>query len=122
VRSILIAALVTAVSIAPGFAQARPYKMTDEGVKAPVLVKDVKPTYTSDAMKRRVQGNVLLDAVVKSDGTVGDVTVTKSLDPDLDEQAVAALKRWQFRAGTKDAKAVDVLVNIEMTFTLRDKK
>jgi protein TonB len=69
-----------------------------------------------------VQGNVQVDAVVLADGSVGDVTVTKSLDAELDEQAVNATKQWKFRPGTKDGKAVDVLVQIELTFTLRAKK
>ena len=120
-RSILTAALLAAAVVAPAYAQ-QPYTMKDEGVKAPVLRKDVKPNYTKGAMDRRVQGIVEMDVVVKADGTVGDVTVTKALDPELDEQAVKAMKQWQFRPGTKDGKAVDVLVQTEMTFTLRDKK
>jgi periplasmic protein TonB len=121
VKSILTAALLAAVVIAPGYAQ-QPYQMKDEGVKAPVLRKEIKPNYTPDAMRRGVQGRVEMDAVVKADGTVGDVAVTKALDPDLDEQAVTAMKQWQFRPGTKDGKAVDVIVQIEMTFALREKK
>lgn len=119
-KSILTVALLAAVSVAPAYAQqSGPYKTTEEGVKAPVLVSEVKPKYTDDAKSRRVQGNVELDVVVKSDGTVGDVTVTKSLDPALDEEAVKAAKQWRFRPGTKDSKPVDVLVQIEMTFTLK---
>lgn len=121
-RSILTAALLAAVVAAPGFAQSQPYKAKDEGVKAPVMTKEVKPKYTDDAMRRRVQGNVEMDVVVKADGTVGDVTVTKALDPDLDQEAVKATRQWEFRPGTKDGKAVDVLVQIEMTFTLRARK
>ena len=119
-RSILTAALVAAFAVGPAYAQnTAPYKMGEEGVKAPVLIKEVKPKYTDDAKTRRVQGNVEVEAVVKSDGTVGDVTVTKSLDPQLDEEAVRATKEWRFRPGTKDGKAVDVLVQIELTFTLK---
>ena len=86
----------------------------------PVLVHEVKPVYTDDAKKRQVQGSVELEEVITSDGTVrDDVRVVKSLDPDLDAQAVTAGKQWQFKPGTKDGKPVDVLVNIEMTFTLK---
>ena len=120
-RSILIVALVAAVT-ASGYAQSKPYKATEEGVKAPVLTKEVKPKYTASALQRGVQGSVEVEAIVKADGHVGDVTVTRSLDPELDEQAVNALKEWEFRPGTKDAKPVDVQVQIEMTFTLKAKK
>ncbi len=62
-----------------------------------------------------------LDAVVLKDGTVGEVTVTKSLDKEygLDDQAVKALKQWQFKPGTKDGKPADVRVSIEVSFTLK---
>jgi protein TonB len=88
---------------------------------APVLVKDVKPQYTREAREARIQGNVMLDAVVLKDGTVGDVTVTKSLDKEhgLDDQAVTAMKQWQFKPGTKDGKPADVRISVEMSFTLK---
>lgn len=118
-KRLLIASLLAAVTIAPGYAQRAPYKTTDEGVKPPVIVSEVKPKYTEGAMARKVQGSVEVEAVVLSDGTVGDVTVKQSLDPELDEEAVKATKQWRFRPGTKDSKAVDVLVHIELTFTLK---
>jgi TonB family protein len=96
------------------------YKTTDPGVKAPELVHEVKPVYTEDAKNRQVQGSVELEEVITSDGTVrDDVRVVKSLDPDLDALAVTAAKQWTFKPGTKDGKPVDVLVDIEMTFTLK---
>jgi TonB family protein len=85
----------------------------------PVLVHEVHPRYTDDAKARKVQGNVEVAAVVKADGTVGEVRVTKSLDADLDQQAIIATKQWTFKPGTVDGKPVDVEVNIELTFKLR---
>jgi len=59
-------------------------------------------------------------ARVKADGTVdNDVRVIRSLDTDLDQQAVIAARQWTFKPGTKDGKAVDVQVNIELSFTLK---
>jgi TonB family protein len=114
--------LAAAIGVTASAQKGGPYKVGVDGVKAPVLTREVKPTYTDAAKYRQVQGSVEVEAVVQADGTVGDVTVTKSLDPDLDAQAVKATKQWGFRPGTKDAKPVDVLVNIELTFTLKDKK
>ena len=99
-------------------AQDQVYQVGD-GVKTPRLVKEVKPNYTKAAMDRQVQGRVELDAVVLKDGTVGDVTVTKSLDDDLDQEAVKAAKQWKFQPGTKDGEPVSVRVNIELTFKLK---
>jgi protein TonB len=120
VKRILIVGILAAMTGLTAAAQkSAPYKVGEDGVKAPMLTHEVKPKYTDDAMRRKVQGSVEVEAVVLADGTVGDVTVKTSLDPDLDEEAVKATKQWTFRPGTKDAKPVDVLVNIELTFTLK---
>ena len=90
-------------------------------VKAPRIVKDVKPRYTREAMAAKIEGNVQMEAIVQADGTVGEVRVVRSLDHrfGLDDEAVACLKQWRFTPGTKDGAAIPVLVQVEMTFTLR---
>ena len=97
------------------------YKISDEGVSLPRVVKQVGPQYTSEAMRQIIEGVVVLDVVVKCDGNVGDVKVTQSLDAvyGLDESAVKAMKQWEFKAGTKDGKAVNVRVEVRMKFTLQ---
>jgi protein TonB len=92
-----------------------------QGVMAPRIVKEVKPQYTAEARVARIQGTVRLEIVVLKDGTVGDVKVTQSLDTvhGLDEQAVKAIKQWEFEPGKKDGKPVPVRVDVEMTFTLK---
>ena len=119
-RKILTAAFLAALMTAPLYAQ-KAHKIGEEGVRAPKLLKEVKPQYTEGAMNRNVQGTVEVEAVVLSDGTVGDVTIKRSLDGELDEEAIKATKQWRFSPGTKDDQAVDVLVQIELTFTLRKK-
>jgi TonB family protein len=117
---ILSAVALAAALAVSGAAQSQTYKPGQDGVKSPVIIKEVKPVYTANAKARGVQGSVEVVAIVKADGTVAeDVRVTRSLDPDLDEQAIIATRQWQFRPGTKDGTAVDVEVNIEMTFTLK---
>ena len=92
-----------------------------DGVTLPVLVKSVRPNYTSEAMKQRIEGTVLLDVVVRADGTVGDVVVAESLDSvyGLDIEAVKSVKQYEFTAGTKDSKPVAVRVKIAVRFSLR---
>ena len=91
------------------------------GVRAPRLIKETKPQYTAAAMSAKIQGAVVLEVIVGTDGTVTDVRVKRSLDRQygLDDQAVAAVKKWTFAPGRKNDVAVPVLVEIEMTFTLR---
>jgi protein TonB len=91
------------------------------GVLEPKLLRQVKPQYTADAMRAKVQGVVWLDCVVLPDGTVGNIDVVRSLDPvfGLDQEAVKAARQWRFEPGTRNGEPVAVLVTIELTFTLR---
>ena len=91
------------------------------GVSQPRLLREVKPQYTADAMRARVQGTVLVVCVVRADGTISDARVARSLDPTfgLDQQAVAAVRQWKFAAGTRNGEPVAVQIAIELTFTLR---
>ena len=93
----------------------------DKTVTAPKLIRETKPRYTDDAKRAKIQGLVHVEVVVKTDGTVGDTRVTRSLDKEfgLDSRAVEAVKEWRFVPGQKDGVAVPVLVEIELTFTLR---
>lgn len=119
-RSILTVTALVMTLAGGAAAQDQQVYQIGNGVTSPVLIKEVKPNYTDGAKSRRAQGTVELSAVVLTDGSVGDeVTVTRSLDEDLDKEAVKAAKQWKFRPGTKDGKPVAVQVNIELTFTLR---
>jgi len=91
------------------------------GVTLPRVLHEERPQYTSDAMRAKVQGTVLLECVVRPDGSVGDVQVIRSLDPTfgLDQQAVTAARKWRFVPGTRLGEPVPVLITIELTFTLR---
>jgi len=91
------------------------------GISLPQLIKEVKPQYTSDAMRAKIQGQVWVECVVRSDGSVGDAKVIRSLDSTfgLDEAALAAARQWRFRPGTRLGEPVSVLITIELTFTLR---
>jgi len=91
------------------------------GVTVPQLVREVKPAYTADAMRAKVQGTVWLECVVMPDGSVGRVEVIRSLDSTfgLDQEAIKAAKQWRFRPGTRLGEPVPVLITIELAFTLR---
>jgi TonB family protein len=93
-----------------------------DGVTMPVPLARVNPEYTADAMRARIEGRALLEAVVLADGSVGNVTVVRSLDSTygLDRKAVEAASQWRFKPATKDGMPVAVAVTLEFTFTLRD--
>lgn len=91
------------------------------GVTAPQLIREVKPAYTSDAMRARIQGEVELSAVVRPDGSVTDLRVLRSLDAlfGLDQEAMKAARQWRFRPGTRFGQPVAVYVKIAVGFTMR---
>lgn len=121
-RSIFVAGAFAVLAAAGLTAQDATVYQIGKGVTSPVLVKETKPSYTEGAMRRKVEGIVELKAVILKDGTVReDVTITRSLDAELDEEAIKAARQWEFKPGTKDGEAVNVQVNIEMSFTLRNR-
>ena len=91
------------------------------GVTMPTLIERVPPKYTADAMRARIQGSVWIECVVQADGTVGNARIIQSLDRrfGLDEEAMAAAKRWRFRPGLLNGKPVPVVVTIELMFSVR---
>jgi len=89
-------------------------------VTAPRLILEVRPKYTSDALLRRIQGTVTLEAIVTADGCATQIRIVRSLDPGgLDEAAVAAVGLWRFEPGRLAGVPVDVLVTVLLDFTIR---
>ena len=91
------------------------------GVTTPVVITQVKPQYTPDAMRANVQGLVMVECVVMPDGSVGDARIVRSLDPrfGLDQEAIKAARQWRFKPGLLNGTPVPVVVTIELSFTLR---
>ena len=91
------------------------------GITLPRVLREVKPAYTAEAMRAKVQGSVWLECIVMQDGSVGEVKVTRSLDPifGLDQEAIKAARMWRFSPGMRLGEPVPVIITIELTFTLR---
>ncbi len=91
------------------------------GIVNPRVLREVKPQYTAEALRAKVTGTVVLELVVLPDGTVGDVRITRSLDPvfGLDEQAIKAAREWLFQPGTRFGEPVAILVGLALDFNLR---
>jgi TonB family protein len=94
----------------------RPYP----GIVLPTELKFVDPEYTQAARDAGIEGIVVLEAVIDPAGKVADPRVVQSLDTKygLDEQAIAAAKKWLFHPATKDGKPVPVIVQLELMFRL----
>jgi periplasmic protein TonB len=89
-------------------------------VSDPIVLVQTKPTYTDEAIKAKVQGVVLLSAIIRRNGQVDTFRVLRGLGYGLEEKAIQEIaSNWRFRPGTRNGVPVDVLATIEVTFNLR---
>jgi TonB family protein len=89
-------------------------------VRPPIVIRRVEPQYSEQARDVRAQGTVVLEAIIRKDGSVDIARVVHSIGYGLDDSAIAALKQWVFRPATKNGNPVNVVVNIEVNFHLQD--
>ncbi|HVH26599.1 MAG TPA: TonB family protein [Vicinamibacterales bacterium] len=89
------------------------------GIEPPRLLHEVKPDYTEDARRQRLEGEVTMEIVVQRDGTVGDLTIIRGLGGGLNERAVRAVRQWRFSPARRRGVPVDVIVEVAVDFKLR---
>ena len=87
-------------------------------IKAPTKIKDVRPVYPDEARAARVQGVVILEIAVESDGRVAQACVLRSI-PLLDAAAVDAVKQWEFTPTLLNGAPVPVIMTVTVNFTLQ---
>jgi TonB family protein len=85
----------------------------------PIAFREVHADFTSDAMRAKVEGRVVLQGIVERDGAVHDVVVLQPLEPSLDGEAQRAFAQWVFRPATHMGQSVAMAITVEMVFTLR---
>ncbi len=92
------------------------------GVTNPVIIlaTKVKPEFPDLARAARIEGKVILQAIIKKDGTVGDVEVLSSNRTGLgfEEAALEAVKEWRYKPALQGARPVDVFLTVVVEFTL----
>lgn len=88
-------------------------------VQAPVKLSAPNPNYTEIARKARIQGVVIVQAIIDKDGSVQNVKLLKGLPMGLDQAAIDAIKKWKFQPATLNGKPVTVYYNLTVNFTLQ---
>jgi TonB family protein len=93
------------------------------GCVNPTLVRRVDPKYTPAAMRAKLEGDVEIQAVIQTDGTVGDMRVSRSLDAQfgLDDEALKATKGWIFSPATCKGEPVNMIVTLRLQFRLHQR-
>jgi TonB family protein len=85
-----------------------------KGVLPPRISHQVDPQHPSRGF--RVSGTVLIGLIVRSSGEPDEVHVVRSLEKEVDQAAVDAVKQWRFLPATKDGKPVAVKIAVEIRF------
>ena len=88
-------------------------------IKEPKKIKHVAPVYPDDALAARVQGVVILEAIIDENGDVFDAKVLRSV-PLLDQAAVDAVRQWRFTPTLLNNAPVQVIMTVTVNFTLND--
>jgi TonB family protein len=90
-----------------------------DSVKPPQVLQQPKPSYTEEAREAKIEGIVMVGAVIQKSGSVGQIRILKGLGYGLDESVVNTLsKQWKFKPGTLNDEPVDVSVVMEVSFRL----
>jgi TonB family protein len=94
-----------------------PMRITGD-VEQPVLIHKVSPEYPEIARKARIQGVVILEAVITKKGIVENVKVLRGLHPILDQSAVNAVQQWRYKPATLNGVPVKVYFTVTVKFRL----
>lgn len=90
----------------------------EAGTLPPTLVQWSDAPYPDEALSRRVEGTVVLVALVRADGTVGALSISRGLDAALDQSALRTVRDWKFEPATRADKPVAVVVEVSVEFKL----
>ena len=86
-------------------------------VRAPGQIRRVSPIYPPEAQAARIQGVVIMEAIIGEDGRVRDIRVLRSI-PGLDQAAVDAVRQWEYEATNLNGKPVPIVMTVTVQFTL----
>ena len=86
-------------------------------IRPPQRIHDVAPRYPTIAQASRVEGVVILEAVIEEDGSVRDVRVLRSKQL-LDQAAIEAVRQWRFTPTMLNGQPVPVVMTVTVSFTL----
>lgn len=101
----------------PGTGEGEPLRVGGD-VKPPQVISKAEPSYPEAARKARMEGVVILEAIITAQGNVEEVKVLKSVNPLLDASAVRAVQQWKYKPATLNGRSVRVYLTVTITFNL----
>ncbi len=91
-------------------------RVTSTDLSGPVPLRKVDPKYPPTLIADRVEGEVVLYAVIRKDGSVGEIQLVHGVDDQLDANAKEALAQWKFRSGAKAGEPVELEAIVHIPF------
>lgn len=93
-----------------------PFVIPRNELAGPVPLRKVDPKYPPQLVDDRVEGEVVLYAIIRKDGSVDSIQVVRSLDPQLDQNAMEALAHWRFRPASRNGVPVELETVVHVPF------
>lgn len=91
-------------------------------LNGPSPIRKVDPKYPPTLINEHVEGEVILYAVIRRDGSVDSIQLVRGLDEELDKNAMNALSQWKFRPATRQGEPVDLEAIIHIPFHTPDNR
>ena len=120
ITRVAAALLVSAAVVAPAVFAAgeQPQVRVGGDIKEPKKIKDVKPVYPEAAKAAGVQGIVIIETRIGTDGAVNEAKVLRSI-PELDRAAIDAVMQWKYTPTLLNGQPVEVIMTVTVTFSLQ---
>jgi TonB family protein len=96
-----------------------PFRKSTAKLSGPSLVSKVDPKYPQTQIKEHVDGEVVLYAIIRKDGSVDSIQLVHGIDPQLDKNSMEALARWVFRPATREGQPVELEAVVHIPFQFR---
>jgi protein TonB len=87
-------------------------------VKPPTKLKDVQPVYPEAAMGSKLQGTVIVEAIIDGSGAVADTRIVRGV-PEFNDAALKAVSQWEFTPTLLNGEPTAIICTVTVTFQLR---
>jgi protein TonB len=118
VAALLVSAAIAVPAIYASVEQQKAPIRVGGDIKEPKKIKDVKPEYPEAAKAAGIQGIVIIEAIIGTDGSVNEAKVLRPV-PELDRAAIDAVMQWKYTPTLLNGEPVAVIMTVTVTFTLQ---
>ena len=95
-------------------------RVVSSDLSGPAPMRKVDPKYPPTLINEHVEGEVVLYAVIRRDGSVDSIQLVRGIDEQLDKNAMNALSQWRFRPATRQGEPVELEAIVHIPFHAPD--